>query len=214
MENNRHISETGQPGTGGRTESAALAGLRHDFRNQLQTIISLVGLFGDRMEAGPARAAFLDLRARLEAASITNGDEFASGGQVRWEAMIGALALRIAALYGSAERLTLDIHAASSPIEAKRAATIAQLFAEMLIESFRSETQAADGAVVVAVRGGENGAVSLRISRQSQAATLDDDLSALGRVILDSLAQNLGGAVSRDLSNGFAIGVDAHAPAA
>jgi two-component sensor histidine kinase len=194
-------------------ESAAVAELRHQFRNQIQTMTSLVGLFGDRMEPGSGRAAFLDLRARLEAIAVMHSEEFAVGRDVRCDAMLAALARRIAALYDPAGRMDLHVETAPFAADLKRAATIAQLFAEMLIEFFRSGgAKAAGASAKIFVGAGSDGSLRLRITGPAlPPAGQPDGVGALGLMIMDSLAQSLGGGVRRDTQGVFSLEATASA---
>ncbi|MFC7051728.1 hypothetical protein ACFQI3_03405 [Hansschlegelia quercus] len=207
MENNRgHIDQI--PDAGAKEgESAAVAELRHQFRNQIQTMTSLVGLFGDRMEPGPARAAFLDLRARFEATAVMQSEEFARGGDVRCDAMLAALARRIAVLYDPGGRMALHVETAHFAAEAKRAATIAQLFAEMLIEFFRAGgAKHAEASAKIFVGAGPDGALRLRIAGPAlPPAGQPDGGDTLGRMIMDSLAQSLAGRVERETADRFLL---------
>jgi two-component sensor histidine kinase len=207
METTRgHTDQNSDPGAKA-AESAAVAELRHQFRNQIQTMTSLVGLFGDRMEPGPARAAFLDLRARLEVTAVMHSEEFVSGNELRCDAVLAALARRVAALYDPASRMTLQIETAPFAADPKRAATIAQLFAEMLIEFFRSGVaKIATAPARIFVGGGPDGALRLTIAGPAlPPAGEPDGVAALGHMIMDSLAHSLGGGVSRGMDEGFSL---------
>lgn len=176
----------------------AVAVLRHQFRNQIQTMTSLASLLGQRLPAGDGRDAFQDMRARFESIAVLGGEDSLTA---RPERILALLADRLGQLYDPARRRSLTVSA--TPFEAgpRRLATLAQILTELMIDLFRSAPD--DGACTVAIGPADGGGARLRVSAATGQPREPTPVSALGLLILESLARGLGGGLSRSVDGGL-----------
>lgn len=175
------------------------AAVRHLFRNQIQAMTSMVGLFGRRLPPGEGRDAFLDLRARFEAATFGPGDEAIPDAEGRYEIDLGDVARRVAGHLDPDFRHRLEIDATPIRVSPKRAAVLAQIIAEHVIEMIRHGFADGDaGSATLTVSPTADGGVRLRLVQTgAEPATPRRDPSDLGVAISESLVRSLRGTSSR-----------------
>lgn len=175
------------------------AAVRHLFRNQIQAMTSMVGLFGRRLPPGEGRDAFLDLRARFEAATFGPGDEALPDTEGRYEIDLGDVARRVAGHLDPDFRHRLEIVASPVRANAKRAAVLAQIIAEHVIELYRHGFHdGRPGNAELTVAPDAEGGVRLRLVQSGSGATEPRrDASDLGVAISESLVRSLRGTSSR-----------------
>ncbi|MGA0533383.1 PAS domain-containing protein [Hansschlegelia sp. KR7-227] len=173
---------------------ARIGALRHKFRNQLQSMTSLVGLLGQRLPPGDGREAFVDLRARFEATALAQSDSFALDDGERSRAL-SQLAHRLAQLYDTAGRHKVTIAAGPVKATARRAESLAQILTELIIDLFRNgfgDGPPATGRIEVAAN--DDGGVRLRVFHPGPVAESGPAGSTeLGLAIAQSLVRGLGG---------------------
>ncbi|HVI27731.1 histidine kinase dimerization/phosphoacceptor domain -containing protein [Hansschlegelia sp.] len=187
--------------------------LIHYFRNQLQTMTSLVSLAAQRAPGEESRAALEDLRARVEALTIIPPEEAAPGGTVAADRLLTLLAHRICQLYDPDRHRRVDIRICPLQLAPRETGTLAQILAELLVRIFRSELVNAE--IILAEH---DGALKLRaLTKGNPLAAAEPASGALGELLLEGLARSLGGAVRRSDGDGLmwetsipgqAIGVD------
>jgi PAS domain S-box-containing protein len=177
---------------------ARIAALRHKFRNQLQSMTSLVGLLGQRLPPGDGREAFLDLRARFEATAISQSDSFTLDDGQRSRAL-SQLAHRLVQLYDARGRHEVTI--ATGPVKgtARWTESLAQILTELIIDLFRNgfgDGLPATGRIEVAAT--DEGGVRLSVSHPGPVGESGPAGSTeLGLAIVQSLVRGLGGTFSR-----------------
>lgn len=191
--------EPTKPTTDAERDEARLAAVRHLFRNQIQTMTSLVGLFGRKLPPGEGRDAFTDLRARFEAATFGPSDDAVPDAEGRFEIDIAEAARRIAGHLDPEFRHRLATSGEPVRMTPKRAAALAQIVAELVIDLVRNGfADGRPGAAELTVSTGADGALLIRAAQTAPAGSAPRrDPSDLGLAIADMLARSLGGTVSR-----------------
>ncbi|GLK69325.1 hypothetical protein [Hansschlegelia plantiphila] len=190
-------------------DSRRVAELRHQFRNQIQTMSSLISLFGDRLPEGDGRRVLSDLRVRFEAVAALHGDEFSTGGPIACDRLLAGLAVRICSHYDPSRRRAVAFAATPFRTDPRRAGMLAQILAEMLIDLFRAGfADGAAGPADVTVRAAEDGAISMRVDlAEAGPEPAAGQVGDLGVAILRSLAQGLDGSLTRRRGDGLRIEV-------
>jgi two-component sensor histidine kinase len=175
------------------------AAVRHLFRNQIQAMTSMVGLFGRRLPPGEGRDAFLDLRARFEAATFGPGDEAVPDAEGRYEIDLGDVARRIAGHLDPDFRHRLAVDAEPIWATPKRAAVLSQILAEHVIELYRHGFHdGRPGSAELSVAPTADGGVrSLLVQTGPEAAEPQRDASDLGVAISESLVRSVRGTSTR-----------------
>lgn len=195
-------------GNGARAaESDALAALRHRFRNQLQTMTSLVGLCSERVGPGEGRDALVDLRARFEALNLQQSEEMTGEAPVAGDRLLGLVAERLAGLYDPDRTRKISFLSSPFAVSPRRAAALAQIMTEMMIDLFRSGFAAGiDAAARISATQESDGAlrVSLRLAHSGPAAP-PAGTAALGVAIAASLVRGLDGTFERRTEAGLTI---------
>ncbi|MFJ5486891.1 histidine kinase dimerization/phosphoacceptor domain -containing protein [Hansschlegelia beijingensis] len=192
-------------------QSPAVASLIHQFRNQLQTMTSLVSLAAQRAPGEESRAALEDLRARMEALTIIQPEESASDGLLAADRVLTLLGHRICQLYDPDGRRRVGIKICPLQAPPRQTGVLAQIVTELLIKIYRS---GADEAEIVLAEDGEFLAIGL--TKRENAGESDAAPGSLGELLLEGLARSLGGAAVRCGDGGVrrvsvpreAIGVD------
>jgi len=180
-------------------DDARLAAVRHLFRNQIQAMTSLVGLFGRRLAPGEGRDAFHDLRARFEAATFGPSDEAAPDADGRFAFDLADVARRMFGHLDADFRHRLVIEGEPVSVTPKRAATLAQIIAELVIDVVRNGFgDKGSGSASLTIAAGPDGALTIRMSQVASAdAAPRRNPSDLGLSIADSLVRSIGGTVRR-----------------
>lgn len=175
-----------------------LAAARHLYRNQIQAMTSLVGLFGRRLPPGEGREAFVDLRARFEAATFAPYEEMTPDAEGRYEVDLAEVVRRVASHLDPDIRHRFNIKAAPILAGAKRISALAQILAELVIEMIRNGFAGGQGSADVEILQARDGGVTIRLAQTGPAGTAPRrDSSDLGLAIADGLVRSLGGTVSR-----------------
>ncbi|MET0313020.1 MAG: sensor histidine kinase [Hansschlegelia sp.] len=192
---------------GSTQESEEVAALRHRFRNQLQTMTSLVSLCSQRVGAGEGRDVLVDLRARFEAINLQQSDELAGKALVAGDRLLGLVVERLSGLYDPDRRR--KIRFASSPFFAspRQAAALAQIMTEMMIDLFRSGFPSGSGAEArISALTRTDGALHLSLSLAGSGPAFPPSATvALGLSIAESLVHALEGSFERRAENGLTI---------
>ena len=173
-------------------QSPAVASLIHQFRNQLQTMASLVSLAAQRASAEESRAALEDLRARMEALTIIQPEDSASGGLLAADRMLTLLGQRIRQLYDPDGRRRVGVKICPLQAPPRQTGVLAQIVTELLIKIYRSED---DEAEIVLAEDGEFLAIGL--TKRESAGESAAASGSLGELLLEGLARSLGGAAVR-----------------
>lgn len=199
------------------TAVAELHELRHRFRNSLQTINSLVGLHARGITDPAALGAFADLRVRLTILSTIFMDlDGAVGGSVDLAAFLPQIAHKAANLQPGNAACPLDLDVKSAPMETTRAAILAQILAEMLMDGYRHcEPGTQDRPIEVRLVDGPAARLALTVGQRgcgdAGPATAARKLS---QAIIGSMAMTLGATFEPAAPGGvarleFAAAVDA-----
>lgn len=188
------------PGSG---ETATVAALRHQFRNQIQNMTSLVSLLGQRLPHGEGRDAFEDLRARFEAVTIGQSDELTGEGPVAADRVLARLIDRIVQLYDP--RRTHDVQVAIAPLQtsARRAGVLAQIATELAIDLFRNGLRHGPARAEISACVEDDGAFRLRMTAADVVPAPALGSTDLGMAIVQNLARSLGGSFERSVEGGL-----------
>lgn len=194
----------------GSAEIATAAALRHQFRNQVQTMTSLIALSGQRVPPGEGRDAFEDLRARVEAITIGQTEEFSVPGPIVGDRALSRLVDRIAQTLDPRGATLLAVEIAPFTCSAHRAATLAQIVAELMIDLFRNAMRSDGARGRVSVTHRADGGLRLEVASDGQTQPEPCiGSSDLGLAIVQSLARSLGGAFDRKIEGGLVASVTA-----
>jgi len=201
------------PATHVAQQGSAVSKLIHQFRNQLQTVTSLVSLAAQRAPGEESRAALEDLRARIEALTILPPEETAPGGMLAADRVLTLLAHRICQLYDPDRSGRIDVRFCPLQLPPRETGVVAQILAELLVQIFRSG--AARAEIILAE---DEGVLKLRaLTTRNTLAPATPASGGLGELLLEGLARSLGGTVRRGNGDGLmwetsipgqAIGVD------
>lgn len=166
--------------------------LRHRFRNSLQIVNSLVGLHARGISDPIAKGAFADLRARLSILSTIFMDlDEEDGESVDLESFVPRIAHKAANLQPGDVACPLELTVASGRMETSRAASLAQILSEMLMDAFRRCGQSGEGSPVE-VRLADEGKGQLVLTVGTSGAVQPDTAAQkLSHAIIGSMAQTL-----------------------
>lgn len=180
-------------------EGARVAAVRHLYRNQIQAMTSLVGLFGRKLPPGEGRDAFMDLRARFEAAGFAPPDDAAPDPQGRFTLDFAEVARRVAGHLDPEFRHRLKTAGRPVSVTAKQASALAQIVAELVIDLVRNGfADGRAGAAEIAIDPAEDGGFTIRAAQTGpEGAEPRRNRDDLGLAISDSLVRSLGGRISR-----------------
>ncbi|PZQ19106.1 MAG: hypothetical protein DI565_01575 [Ancylobacter novellus] len=183
-------------------ETTTVAAVRHLFRNQIQMMTSLVGLFGRRLPDGEGRDAFADLRARFDAVTFGPPDDVAPDASGRMEVDLAELARRISRHLDPDFRHRVAVKGAPILATPKRAAAVAQIIAELIIElTRRGFVGHESGSAEISIEQAADGSIAIRLVQTGPAGvTPRRDPSDLGATIADSLVRSLDGRIDRAAS--------------
>ncbi|MFC3695052.1 hypothetical protein [Chenggangzhangella methanolivorans] len=192
-------SDPTKPAVAADREQTEAAAVRHLFRNQIQAMTSLVGLFGRKLPPGEGRDAFMDLRARFEAATFGPADDALPDQDGRFEIDLAEVARRVAGHLDPNFRHRLAIAGSLILADPKRASALAQILAELVVDLFRNGfADGRTGAAEIVISGAADGSLMMRAVQTAPAdASPRRDRSDLGAAIADSLARSLGGSIAR-----------------
>jgi two-component sensor histidine kinase len=171
--------------------------LRHRFRNQIQTMTSLVGLFGRRMPPGACRSAFEDMRARFEAAAFDPSGDSGPIGEAPVQADLAQFGKQILALLDPGFTHRVSIKGRPVLASPRRASALAQILTELLIDLLRNGFGAEPGTAQITIDVAADGGVRLRLAQTAGAPLAPAEQSDLGLQIARSLARTLGGTLER-----------------
>jgi PAS domain S-box-containing protein len=191
---------------GHNVDGEAVSQLRHQFRNRIQTMTSLVGLLGQRLAPGEGRDAFEDLRARFEAITLVEAERLGEDGALAGDHVLGVLAARLFQLYDPHRRHAVTFAAAPFRVSVRRAELLLQILTELIIDLFRNGlagAQTAAASVVIDLT--DEGALRIAIESTSGAAAPPPGSGStqLGLTIVSSLARSHGGSFVRSFEGGF-----------
>lgn len=176
-----------------------VAALRHRFRNQIQTMTSLVGLFGRRLPHGDCRTAFEDMRARFEAVAF---DPFGDADPTDVAARpvdLGALARQLLSLLDPLFIHRVTIGGGDASASPRRAAALAQILAELLIDLVRNGFDGSPGVAEIAISGAPDGSVRITVSQSAPASQHSTPCDGdLGLQIARGVVRNLGGTLTHE----------------
>lgn len=188
-------------------DEVRFAAASHRFRNQIQQMTSLVGMFGRRLPAGPGREAFEDVRARFEAITFVEPMEDGDACAVA----LPELARRVVGHLDPTRRHRVAISGAAVHIDLRSASSLAQLMAEMTIDLMRN------GLGVGGERTGEisvdqdaDGRIRLRAAQTGPVGATETHPAdgGLGVALAESFARRLGASFTRSASGPLLIEAD------
>lgn len=190
------------------SESEAVAELRHQFRNQIQSMTSLVSLLGNRLPQGEGRNAFEDLRARFEAVTIGQSDDLQGDGPTRdgpiaADRMLSRLIDRIVQLYDPRRTHQIDVAIAPFRTSPHRAGVLAQIAAELAIDLFRNGLSAGPGRAEIRTDLNRDGVLTVRTAARGVSDAPAVASSDLGLAIIHALARSLDGSFERRVEGGL-----------
>lgn len=185
----------------------SLDALRHRHRNQIQTMTSLVSLFGRQMPEGPARTAFSDLRARFEAIGFVPDEPMTNGAGL--DARLGALVETTREFLDPDGRRRFSAQIDTGGWEGRNATPLAQLVVELMIELYRQGLDAAEaGAGRLVIEPVEGGALRIAVAQTApDAPRAPAPRPDPGRALADGLARGLGGRIVRETAGPLAAEV-------
>jgi two-component sensor histidine kinase len=187
-------------------DAASAAALRHQFRNRIQTMTSLVGLFGRRQPPGPCRQAFEDLRARFEALAFGHdSDGFLADRSDN--VSLAELTRRVALFLDPAGAHRLAVTGGEMQVFQRRGAAIAQIVTEMIIDLYRNGfDEAASCAGEIAFDLRPDGALTIRVAQTEPAdAPVRGSPADLGLTIARSMIASLRGELTRSPAGPLAL---------
>ncbi|RXF73506.1 sensor histidine kinase [Hansschlegelia zhihuaiae] len=188
-------------------DDARLAALRHRFRNQTQTMTSLLGLFGRRLPAGPCRVAFEDMRIRFEAAAFDPFPDADPTDLGPRPADLAAFAKRALAMLDPDFVHRVSIEGDQVRAAPRRACALAQIIAELLIclvrEGFAGRV--GSGRVTISASGdGETHILVLQTDGSAGGRPIKpSEATELGLQLASSLVRSLGGRLSIEAAGPF-----------
>lgn len=196
------------PGDAPLAETAQFAVMRHQFRNRIQTMTSLVGLFGRRLEPGPCRQSFEDLRARFEAVTFGRDDEAGSADLLE-DFDLSELAQRVAFFLDPGQAHLLSVAGDVVRTSQRRGGVLAQILAELLIDLYRNGFgRVTSGAAEMTVEAFADGRLTLRVAQTEPVTGLAGGAPEdLGLALARSMARSLGGRLSRSQQGPFVLEV-------
>ena len=179
-----------------------VAAVRHQFRNQIQMMTSLVGLFGRRLPDGEGRAAFADLRARFDAVTFGPPDEATPDARGRVNVDLHELARRVVRHLDPEFRHRVTVDGTPVLETPKRASALAQIIAELVIELMRRGFVGHEpGSAEILITQETDGSLVMRVAQTGPAGvTPRRDPSDLGATIADNLVRSLDGRIVRSAS--------------
>lgn len=181
-------------------EDLRLAALRHRFRNQTQTMTSLLGLFGRRLPPGPCRSVFEDMRVRFEAAAFDPFPEADPADTSPKPADLATFAKQALALLDPNFLHRVSIKGGEVRASPRRASALAQIIAELLISLVRDGFGGGSGSAHLTIESTPGGETRIVIEQTSGAPrgrpATPTEAAELGLQLASSLTRNLGGRLS------------------
>jgi two-component sensor histidine kinase len=188
-------------------EDVRLAALRHRFRNQIQTMTSLLGLFGRRLPSGSCRVAFEDMRIRFEAAAFDPFPDADPLDSIPRPADLAAFAKRALALLDPDFLHRVSIEGDPAPASPRRACALAQIIAELLICLMREGFCEAGGSARMTISVTSDGETRISLRQTDDGAggrpIKPSETTELGLQLAGSLARSLGGRLSVEAAGTF-----------
>lgn len=186
----------------------------HRVKNNLQVLVSLIGLQQRRAPAGVAREVLRDSGARVQAMALAHEMLYRSPqlAEVDFAAYGDALVTQVCAAHGIDPSLvTIDKDLAHARLEIDRAIPLGLILNELLANCLKHAfPEGRRGRIAISLRAEDDGGLHLRVADDGVGLPPPEartGSSSLGLLLVNSLVGQLGGHMDTDGTHGTTVDI-------